>query len=141
MKKILMILLAAIAPALVLSIYSGVHHQTVNAQSSVGPLFSSREKLILTRDKATGQVSGSIEKGTIAVAYVNLWSRQNIEHAGTLYTPVATITEIQPVILFSHCDLPYKFSIQQGKLLVSGSCTSPANWNEPPIDVVVLYSK
>ena len=71
---------------------------------------------------------------------MNLWSRQTVERANTLYTPVATITEVQPVILFSHCDLPYKFAIEQGKLRVSGQCSNP-NWNEPPIDVVVLYSK
>jgi hypothetical protein len=140
MKRALVILLVAIAPALTLFIYSNAHHHTVSAQSGAGPLYSVREKITLTRDKATGQVNGTLERGTISVAYVNLWSRQTVERANTLYTPVATITEVQPVILFSHCDLPYKFSIEQGKLRVSGQCSNP-NWNEPPIDVVVLYSK
>jgi hypothetical protein len=143
MKRAFIFLLAAITPAIILFIDSNASHQTVNAQStggSIGPLFSSREKLVLTRDKTTNQVTGGLDKGTIAVAYVNLWSRQTVERAGALYTPVATITEVQPVILFSHCDLPYKFAIEQGKLHVTGQCTNP-NWAESPIDVVVLYSK
>jgi hypothetical protein len=140
MKRALFILLVAITPALVLFIYSNANHQTVSAQSGSGPIYSARDKITLTRDKATGQVNGTLELGAISVAYVNLWSRQTVERANTLYTPVATITEVQPVILFSHCDLPYKFSIEQGKLRVSGQCSNP-NWNEPPMDVVVLYSK
>src|SRR5689334_18688725 len=146
MKRALVILLAAITPAPVLFIYSTTTHHTVQAQSSgtpsssIGPLYSAHEKIVLTRDSATNKVTGTLEKGTIAVAYVNLWSRQTVERANTLYTPVATITEVQPVILFSHCDLPYKFALVQGKLEVSGKCEN-ANWAEPPIDVVVLYSK
>ena len=142
MKRALVILLLTIASALVLIVYSNATHLTVSAQSSasIGPLYSAHEKITLTRDKTTNQVTGTLEKGTIAVAYVNLWSRQTVERANTLYTPVATITEVQPVILFSHCDLPYKFAIEQGKLHVTGQCANP-NWAEPPIDVVVLYSK
>lgn len=140
MKRSLAILLLAVTPVLILFIHSTAEQHSVRAQSGDGPLYSAREKLMLTRDKATGQVSGSLEKGRIAVAYVNLWSRQSIERASTLYTPVATITEVQPVILFSHCDLPYKFELQQGRLVVSGQCTQP-NWSDTSIDVVVLYSK
>ncbi len=143
MKRALLVLLVALAPAVVLFTYSIAGHKTVSAQyspSPIGPLYSAREKITLTRDAATGKVSASLEKGTIAVAYVNLWSRQTVERANTLYTPVATITEVQPVILFAHCDLPYKFAIEQGKLRVTGECHNP-NWAEAPIDVVVLYSK
>lgn len=140
MKKALLILLIAATPALVLLVYSSRSAREVSAQSGVGPLFSGRETVTLTRDKTSGEVHGSLEKGTIAVAYVNLWSRQTVERSSTLYTPVATITEVQPVILFGHCDLPYKFALVQGKLEVTGKCEN-ANWAEPPIDVVVLYSR
>ena len=144
MKRALLILMFTVAPAAVLFIYSSATHSSVNAQSNAphatGPLYSSRESITLTRDNATGRVTGTLEKGTIAVAYVNLWSRQTVERANALYTPVATITEVQPVILFSHCDLPYKFAIEEGRLHVTGECHNP-NWAEGPIDVVVLYSK
>ena len=139
MKKALLILLIAATPAFILLTYSS-HATKVSAQSGAGPLYNGREKVTLTRDKTSGEVRGSLEKGVIAVAYVNLWSRQTVERSNTLYTPVATITEVQPVILFGHCDLPYKFALVQGKLEVSGKCEN-ANWAEPPIDLVVLYSK
>lgn len=132
--------LVAVLSLAVVGGYALVHQTSASAETPDGPLYSSREKIVLTRDKATGAVSGRLEKGRIAVAYVNLWSRQTVQRANTLYTPPATITEIQPVILFSHCDLPYKFAIEQGRLIVSGSCNNP-NWAEPPIEVVVLYSK
>lgn len=140
MKKVLMILLIAATPVLILLVYSFRGSASVSAQSGAGPLYSAREKVTLTRDKTSGEVHGALEKGTIAVAYVNLWSRQTVERSSALYTPVATITEVQPVILFGHCDLPYKFVLVQGKLEVSGKCEN-ANWAEPPIDVVVLYSR
>src|SRR5947209_7481247 len=139
MKRVFMVLLLAVSSSSVLYFYAETDRH-VMAESGTGPLYSSREKIVLTRDAATGKVSGTLERGTIAVAYVNLWSRQTVERASTLYTPVATITEVQPVILFSHCDLPYKFAIEQGKLRVTGQCSNP-NWAEPPLDVVVLYSK
>ena len=139
MKRVFMVLLLAVSSSSVLCFYAETDRH-VMAESGTGPLYSSREKIVLTRDAATGKVSGTLERGTIAVAYVNLWSRQTIERSNALYTPVATITDVQPVILFSHCDLPYKFAIQQGKLQVSGQCAN-ANWDEPPIEVVVLYSK
>jgi hypothetical protein len=142
MKNTLTIVLLAAVPIAVLCAFSMVYQQPVSAQSSsiIGPLYSAHEKLVLTRDKQSGQVRGTLEKGAIAVAYVNLWSRQTVERSNTLYIPVATITDAQPVILFSHCDLPYKFELRNGKLEVSGKCEN-ANWAEPPIDVVVLYSK
>src|SRR6185312_6058527 len=92
-----------IAPAIAVCIFACVRDQAVNAQSDVGPLYSAHEKINLTRDK-NNMVTGHLDKGHITVAYVNLWSRQTVERATTLYTPVATITEVQPVILFSHCD-------------------------------------
>ena len=141
MNKALLVLLLAATPASILALYSMNSAAKVNAQSNaeVGPLYSAHEKLTLTRDK-NNMVTGHLEKGTIAVAYVNLWSRQTVERSNTLYTPVATITDVQPVILFSHCDLPYKFAIERGRLEVTGKCENP-NWAETPIDVVVLYSK
>ena len=140
MKKALLVLMLAAIPALIVAVYS-LRSTSVSAQTNaeIGPLYSAHEKLTLTRD-ANNMVTGHLEKGTIAVAYVNLWSRQTVERSSTLYTPVATITDVQPVILFSHCDLPYKFAIVRGKLEVSGKCENP-NWAEPPLDVVVLYSK
>ncbi len=126
-------------PALAIFIYATVHQRPVKAQSDIGPLYSTHEKLMLVRDK-NHMVTGHLDKGNIVIAYVNLWSRQTVERSNTLYTPVATITDVQPVILFSGCDLPYKFAIERGRLEVSGKCDNP-NWAQSPIDVVVLYSK
>ncbi len=128
-----------IVPTMAVCIFASVQNRAASAQSDSGPLYSAHERITLTRDK-NNMVTGHLEKGHIAVAYVNLWSRQTVERSTTLYTPVATITDVQPVILFSHCDLPYKFAIEHGRLEVSGKCENP-NWAEAPIDVVVLYSK
>jgi hypothetical protein len=132
-------LAAILAAVAAVCIYSSVIDHKARAQSDDGPLYSAHEKLTLARDK-NNMVTGHLEKGHIAVAYVNLWSRQTVERSNMLYTPVATITDVQPVILFSGCDLPYKFAIERGRLEVSGKCENP-NWAEAPIDVVVLYSK
>src|SRR4051812_10792115 len=140
MKKALLFLLIAATPALTILAYSLRSTSNVSAESAAGPLYGAHAKLTLSRNQATGEVTGSLEQGVIAVAYVNLWSRQTVERSNALYTPVATITDVQPVILFGHCDLPYKFALVQGRLEVSGKCEN-TNWAEPPIDVVVLYSR
>src|SRR5437764_14628251 len=73
MKSTLMVLVTTTSLAFILWFYAGANHHVVQARSGIGPLYSAREKIVLNRDAATGKVTGMLEKGTIAVAYVNLW--------------------------------------------------------------------
>src|SRR5207253_1858593 len=62
MKRALIVLLLATSLALSLWIYPRADIRTVQAQSGTGPLYCSREKIVLTRDARTGKVSGALEK-------------------------------------------------------------------------------